>query len=263
MASVRGAASPSAFLERCQKATRAGVRGRREPEEEAGSCRYAKGKEQNRQIDSDLARPGQTGWIGANERLHAELSERETQEAARDRQEHAFGHRLSQESAAAGAKRGADREFTPASLSTRQEEIGEISAGNQQHEPNGRLQDPNRAAGVAKDRVLQRLHLEEVGVSFFSDFCSAAERVSVRPEPRALPPVVHERVQLCLCRIRRDAVLEAADERKDVVAAEIPSGGIQSDRQPDLCVVVHHVRSRRQDADDLAVATIDVNRLSY
>ena len=48
-------------------------------------------------------------------------------------------------------------------LGAGQQQVCEIRARDQQHEPDRRLQDPNRATGAAKDHVLHRLHLKDVG----------------------------------------------------------------------------------------------------
>ena len=68
----------------------------------------------------------------------------------------------------------------------------------------------------------------------------------------ALAPVLDERVQLGLRRLRRHAVLQPADQIQEVVAAILTVGRIQSERQPDLRAVVHEIGARRQDADDFA-----------
>ena len=47
-------------------------------------------------------------------------------------------------------------------LGARQQQVGEIRAGDEQHEADGRLQHPDRAARAAEHLVLQRLHLKEV-----------------------------------------------------------------------------------------------------
>ena len=62
---------------------------------------------------------------------------------------------------AAGAQRGAHRELAVPGLGSGQQQVGEVGAGNQQHEADRGLQHPDGAAGAADDLFLHRLHLQE------------------------------------------------------------------------------------------------------
>ena len=103
---------------------------------------------------------GRLVGIGADQRLHADARQPQAEGAAGDRQQHAFGHELPEQPAAAGAERRAHGKLTMTGLGARQQQVREIRAGDEQHESDGGLQDPDRAAGAADDRVLHRLHLK-------------------------------------------------------------------------------------------------------
>ena len=164
---------------------------------------------------------------------------------------------MPEQPAAAGAQGRADCKFTVARLGTGQQQVGQIRAGNQQHETNRDLQDPDRAAGLAKDRVLHRLHLEDVGaIPIQWD-----EDVIRDRETGTLAPVLDQAVQFCLCRLRRDAVGQAANQIEEVVAAALAIVFSQPEGQPDLGAVIHDVRAGRHDADDFALPVIHIHRM--
>ena len=122
----------------------------RKAKEHAGRRCDAEREEQHERVDRDLARPRQTRWIRADQRLHADAGEQHAEGAAGDRQQHAFGHELPEQPAAACAKRRAHREFTMTCLGAREQQVREIGAGDEQHETDGGLQHPDRAARAAE-----------------------------------------------------------------------------------------------------------------
>ena len=99
------------------------------------------------QIDRQLAGPRQAGRIGEHERSKGHPGQPEADSAASDRQQGAFGDRLLDQAAATGAERRAHRELAATRLGARQHEAREIRARNQQDEPGGGLQQPDRRDG--------------------------------------------------------------------------------------------------------------------
>src|SRR4030095_16060024 len=61
-------------------------------------------------------------------------------------------------------------------------------------------------------------------------------------------PGLDERVELHLCRLLRDAVLQTADQIEIVIASVQSVGRIEPERQPYLGAVVHHVGAGWHDA---------------
>src|SRR5688572_14668000 len=77
-----------------------------------------------------------------------------------------------------------------------------------------------------------------------------------------LAPVLEECVQLCLRRLRRDAVLQAPDDMEDVEAAVLANSRREPEGQPDCRAVVHDVDAGWHDAKDFVGTALDIHGLS-
>ena len=168
-------------------------------------------------------RARQAGRIDANERLHARAREQQPEHAADHREQHAFGHELAQQPAAAGAERRAHGKLAMTRLRAREQQVGEVRARDQQHEPDRRLQHPDGAAGAADDFLLHRLHLQDVtraGVRRCAPRrLPAAARTRGSSRRRARPSSECSAVSsVCAC-CARHAVLQPADQIEEVAAA--------------------------------------------
>ena len=137
--------------------------------------------------------------------------------AAGDRQQHAFGHELPEQPAAAGAKRRAHRELAVTCLGARQQQVREVRAGDQQHEADRGLQHPDRAAGAAEDLLLHGF-IWRMWPPILSQRNEDVPSVA-GVTPTRSPQFCDQRVQLRLRRLRGDAVLQPADQIEEVVAA--------------------------------------------
>ncbi len=73
--------------------------------------------------------------------------------AAGDREQHAFSEQLAHDARAAGSQCGADRELAFASRGAHQQQVGDIGAGDQQHQSYRAQHDQQRIARVADDAV--------------------------------------------------------------------------------------------------------------
>ena len=136
-------------------------------------------------------------------------------------------------------------------------QIGEIRADDEQHESDGGLQNPDRARCVPNNRVLQRPQLKDV-------VCRAQgtirrDMVLGADTPA---PVIEERVQLRLGRLRRDAVFQPRNDVEDVGAALASRIRVDPKRQPDLGAVVHDVGAGQHDAENLVGSALDFHGLS-
>src|SRR5262245_6273472 len=78
----------------------------------------------------------------------------------------------------------------------------------------------------------------------------------------ARAPGLDARVELDSRGLHGDAVFETADQIEIVIAAIQPVGRIESERQPHLGAVVHHIGAWWQDADHFAWPSVDLHRLS-
>ena len=78
-------------------------------------------------------------------------------DAAGERQQHAFGQQLADDAAAAGADRGADRDLALPAGGADQQQVGDVGAGDQQHEADRAEQHQQRRPHVPHELSLQRL----------------------------------------------------------------------------------------------------------
>ena len=72
---------------------------------------------------------------------------RQAEHSAGQRQHHALGEQLAHEAPAAGAQRGADGEFALQFQHARQQQVGHICAGDEQHETGAGQQHQERRRG--------------------------------------------------------------------------------------------------------------------
>jgi hypothetical protein len=115
-----GGAFGAAFRERNGETFPADLAKLRQSEEQAGGHGDASDEQQHGQIDADLGRSGQSCGVRLRHRVDTDAREPQRQCAPGDGQQRAFGDELPEETGAARAKGGADREFTTAYCRTRQ-----------------------------------------------------------------------------------------------------------------------------------------------
>ena len=77
-------------------------------------------------------------------------------DAAGDREQEALGHEMTNETSAAGAERAPHRHLLAPAERARQQQVGDVGAGDQQHERDGAEQDGERAPHFADHLFLQR-----------------------------------------------------------------------------------------------------------
>jgi hypothetical protein len=124
--------------------------------------------------------------------------EQQADRGAAQRQQDAFRQQLAHDASAVGAQRGANGELTPSSRGARQQQIGDVGAGDDQHEPDRAHQQQQRGSNVPHHVVF---HGDELG-----------------PSPRIRLRVLAgqdatDGRDLRLRRFDGDARLEAADDR--------------------------------------------------
>src|SRR5262245_2813482 len=111
----------------------------RQPEEQPADDGNSDGYKHHLQIDCNCPDPRQTGWVSGDQRLYPDTREQHSESTAGDREHHALGQHLAEEPAAAGTERRQHCEFALTAFGARQKQVRNISAGDEQHEPDGRL----------------------------------------------------------------------------------------------------------------------------
>ena len=90
-----------------------------------------------------------------HERVDAVGSRQEAGDAAADTEQHALGQQLLHDAQPAGAERPAQRNLPGAPVSPHQHQVGEVGAGDEQHQGDGAEQDEQRRARVTDQVFVQ------------------------------------------------------------------------------------------------------------
>ena len=93
-----------------------------------------------------------------HERLEEGERDEEPDAARREREQQALGERQARESHPARADGGPDRELPAALADTRQHEVGDVHAGDQQEDGHRAHEQPGDARGIADPPVAQQPH---------------------------------------------------------------------------------------------------------
>ena len=169
-----GAARSSALLEDLVDVGLRHVECRRQSEDDAGAEADQHEEPDHVAVDRELDPVGPADVLrGAIEQADANRGDAETSQAADRRQHHALDQQLADDAPARRADRHPHRDFPRPVGGPRQQQVGDVGAGNQQHERHGAHQGqehrPDRAAvHVFVEGLDLRLHvLVGVGVFFF------------------------------------------------------------------------------------------------
>ena len=103
--------------------------------------------------DSARGRPSGTSATSAS-RLHQAIANPVTPAMTAD--QHAFRQHLTDDSRAAGTQRGAQRKLSASRFHAHQEKVGDVRAGDQQHQPDGTEQGKQRSADIRHEDVRER-----------------------------------------------------------------------------------------------------------
>ena len=110
-----------------------------------------------------------------NEKAQTRRSDSDSEDAADQSEQHAFEEQFARDAAASGAQCRANGEFELASFGANQQQIGNVDAGDQQHQSNRAHDHPKNTAHVANDFLLQGM---KVGCD---PPCDEVVRVASRP----------------------------------------------------------------------------------
>ena len=93
---------------------------------------------------------------------HADAQPRQQQaaRAAEDGDDQVLGEQLPHQAEPRGAERAPDRELTLTCLGARQEQVGDVDARNEEHEPDRRAERHQRRLHVARDDLAERPHCQ-------------------------------------------------------------------------------------------------------
>ena len=98
----------------------------------------------------------QTRWSDGDERRHEPPRQRDTNAAAEGGQEQALGQQQPHDPSAGRAEDGSQRDLLPSRGRSGELQVGDIDAGDQQHEPDCAEQHEQRRAQMTEQVVTER-----------------------------------------------------------------------------------------------------------
>ena len=153
-AAAFGLAAASAGFERAVEVDADRRQGGGEAEEDAGGYRNQECKGEHGAVDADFLEARDVARVHAADDEEAGLGHQQAENAAEDSDQDAFGEELADEAGPAGAEGGADGDFFLASGGAGEQEVGDVGAGDEQHEADRAEQHEHGAADIAYDHFL-------------------------------------------------------------------------------------------------------------
>ena len=146
-----------------------------ESENDTGGERDEQGETEDRGVELNRADARNVLRDGLDQSFGSPLREKQPEPAAQTGEEHALGQELPDDAHAAGAHRGAQRDFLSASRGAREQKVRDVGVRNQQHADDRAEQDiqggadvadhvfPQRPGSHAKKRVRLRILFRQTG----------------------------------------------------------------------------------------------------
>jgi hypothetical protein len=161
---ARGAAgsgaAPALSLERRRQGHARGAPRRHDPEQEAGEDRGDAGESQDHGVDADLLGARQPVGACRGQEIDAPPGEQQPEAAAEHGEQQALDHEQAHEARSAGAEGHAHGDLAPARHAPDQQQVGEIGAGDEEHEAHRTHEDeqgrPHRTDHLRLERQQPR-----------------------------------------------------------------------------------------------------------
>ena len=137
------------------------IPGGSETGEKAGQRGSGKSEEQDRDVEAQVGLGGQrVGRHGGDKPFQHGIADAHAECSTGEREQQALGEQLAEDGAAASAERAAHRQFLLAGHAASQQQIGDVDAGDEEHETDGAQQQPEHLDAVfGHVVVLERLHI--------------------------------------------------------------------------------------------------------
>ena len=119
---------------------------RHEAEQQADDDREGEREEQHQRVDADLVETRQLRWRHRSQEANRGVGQHQAERAAAKRQQQTLRQQHARDAAAAGAERGTQRQLLLASLGPDEKQVCHVCAGDEQHERDGRKENPEHAS---------------------------------------------------------------------------------------------------------------------
>jgi hypothetical protein len=189
------AAAAAAFLEHFVGALAPQSDNREEAEQHAGQQRQRQRERDDAAIEADGETVCCIIQTEQADQLYAPLRNDQSGDAAGQREHQALDQKLAREPAAPGAERGADRQLFLPGRDARQHEIGDVGAGDQQHERDYCLQQQQHRREFADQERVQVLRASSESGTL-DEFLEAGS-VGATGRSDAFDIRMRDRVELC------------------------------------------------------------------
>jgi hypothetical protein len=209
-------------------------------------------EQQHDRIENDVRSAGKTLGVGGEHRPQAGKAQGDAENPANEGEEYALGQELPEESEASGAEGRTNRKLLLSRLGARQQQVGKVRAGNQEHETHCPLQHPERGRNAADEILLKAV---EAQAMILRVGC-----VNFRIE---LVPLNEHALHVCSGLNHAHVVPQATNEVEEMAAAVSGVRGIQRQRQPDLHLRVVNVVAGGHDAHDARRNAVDADDAAH
>jgi hypothetical protein len=129
--------APSALRQRRQQIGPRSTGGGRHAEEHATRNRDEQSEAENGPVETDFVDAWNRRRDERAQRLDREHRDRQSADAADDRQREALGEQLSRQTGGTRAERRAERELPQSARGTREQQVGDVRTGDQEHDADG------------------------------------------------------------------------------------------------------------------------------
>ena len=132
------------------------VNRRRESGDQPGDDRDHQRKAEHAGVEGDRGEPREVGRRQRHEDAQQSPGEADADQAAKHAERDRLAHHLPEQPAPTGAERGADREIALAHDRSRQQQVRDVGAGDQEQQRGGREQHPQPARRILGDHLMER-----------------------------------------------------------------------------------------------------------
>jgi hypothetical protein len=146
----------STFLERVVEVGLACAHGRQRTGEHAREHRHPHREQQHSPIDRDFLRPRHLTGEQRRRGREGAVREQKPERATSTREEQCFGQQLLKHASACRAKRQANRDLLASAQGASEEQVADVGAGDEEHQPDGAEQHEKHRAAIADDFFLHR-----------------------------------------------------------------------------------------------------------
>ena len=215
------------------------ARGQRDPERE----------QRDPEIEPDLGDARQVRGPDRDERLDQSSCDHDAQRSAEHAEDRGLDDELGHDARPGRTEGGAHRELAPAGGAAHQEQVGDVGAGDEQHQPDRSQQQAQHRGGAPADFLGQRAHVH-AGVG----------AVRIRIRHAQLPG---DGLEVVGNLPDGDSRFHPSDDSKKALGPVGPAGiGGRGERHHDLAVAHERHEVRAQDADDPERLAIQHERLA-